>query len=196
MRRLLLPLLILAGLGSVAAHAAAKTFPGNPAQRLARLPMDPARYDDAKRCLKAPRPGTLALQSWLQAHWMGESWGIMRCEKLGPHNYSLHSEGRALDWHLDAAVPAQKRAAERLIAMLLAPDSTGTPHALARRMGVEELIFNCQYWSTFSAGMGSYSVCRRKGATRTAEHKDHVHIGLTWPGARMQTTFWRHLRET
>jgi hypothetical protein len=192
MRRIAALLLAAALLGPAAAGAQAslETFPGNPAERLARLAPDPERYDEARRCLKAPRPGTLALQAWLQAHWMGVSWGIMRCERLGAHSFSLHAEGRALDWHLDAAVPAQRRAAERLIAMLLAPDRTGTPHALARRMGVQELIFNCRYWGTWSEGMGRYSVCDRKGVSRTAAHRDHIHIGLNWAGARMLTSFW------
>ena len=44
-------------------------------------------------------------------------------------------EGRAIDWHLDAHDAADRRAAERLARMLLAPDSRGNPQALARRMG-------------------------------------------------------------
>jgi hypothetical protein len=118
----------------------------------------------------------------------------MRCERLSSTSFSLHSEGRALDWHLDAAVPADRRAAERLIAMLLAPDRQGTPHALARRMGVEELIFNCRYWGTWSESMGPYSACERKGVSRTAAHRDHIHIGLNWAGARMKTSFWANPR--
>src|SRR5436190_23897954 len=85
-----------------AAEAAFKLVPRNPADKLAALPIDPMQYDYAKRCLKKPQPGTLALQSWLEQHSAGVSWGIMRCEKLSKHNYSLHSEGRAIDWHLDA----------------------------------------------------------------------------------------------
>src|SRR3954468_7236069 len=101
----------------------------------AQKSVDPFRYDQAKRCLKRPQPGALALQSWLEGHASGVSWGIMRCEKLGPHNYSLHAEGRAIDWHTDRA------GAKRLIDMLLASDD-----ALARRMGVQGLIFNCRAW--------------------------------------------------
>jgi hypothetical protein len=79
------------------ALAAFKIVPGNPADKLAAVPIDPQQYDYAKKCLKKPQKGMLALQSWLQAHVQGVSWGIMRCEKLSAHNYSLHSEGRALD---------------------------------------------------------------------------------------------------
>ena len=78
------------------AFAAFKVVPGNPADKLAAMPIDPMQYDYAKKCLKKPQPGTLALQSWLEQHSAGVSWGIMRCEKLGRHNYSLHAEGRAM----------------------------------------------------------------------------------------------------
>src|SRR3954469_6684192 len=74
----------------------------NPADKLASLPIDDYHYDYARRCRKRPMPGTLALQKWLEKNSRGVFWGIMRCEKLGRHDdYSLHADGRAIDWHLD-----------------------------------------------------------------------------------------------
>ena len=61
------------------------------------------------------------------------SRGTYRCEKWGKKQASLHSEGRAIDWHLDATKAADRREAERLARLLLAPDSLGNPQALARR---------------------------------------------------------------
>jgi len=138
----------------------------------------------------------LALQSWLQLHSPGVSWGIVNCEKLTKTSYSLHSEGRAIDWHLDVHVPAQRAAAERLIDLLLAPDKGGNVHALARRMGIQEIIFNCRAWFTGDGGMRPYSACfDSKGKPvkidDTTAHRNHVHIGMNWAGARMQTSFWR-----
>jgi hypothetical protein len=49
-----------------------------------------------------------------------------------------------------AGDPADRRAAETLISLLLAPDVAGNLQALARRMGIEELIWDCGYWG---AGM-------------------------------------------
>src|SRR5436305_719377 len=172
-----------------------KQVAGNPADKLLAVPIDNYEYDYAKKCVKRPQKGMLALQSWLQSHSPGVSWGIMRYEKLSKRNYSLHSEGRALDWHLDAHVAAQKAAAERLIDLLLAPDRAGNIHALARRMGVQEIIFNCHAWFTGDGGMQKYSVCYdAKGkpvkVDDTTAHRNHVHIGLSWAGARMQTSFW------
>jgi hypothetical protein len=171
---------------------AALALHGNPADRLADQPPDPFRYDYAHRCIGRPQRGTKLLEAWLGAHWSGESWGIVNCERFtGRSIWSLHSEGRALDWRLDAAKPAERAAALRLIRLLLAPDRTGTPAALARRMGVQEIIFDCRSWYAGAPGMGPYSPCRNRHIDRTSAHRDHVHIGLNWPGARAQTSFWR-----
>jgi hypothetical protein len=177
------------------ALAAFKVVPGNPADKLAALPIDAMQYDQAKKCLKRPQKGTLALQSWLEQHSTGVSWGIMRCEKLGPHNYSLHSEGRAIDWHLDAHDAGQRAEAMSLIDLLLAPDKLGNPFALARRMGVQGLIFNCKAWWG-GLTLVPYSACYDKKGKPvkiddTTAHRNHVHIELNWAGARMQTSFWK-----
>ena len=170
---------------------------GNPADRLAKLPIDPYRYDHATHCNKRPRKGTVALQRWLDRHAGGTSWGIMRCEMWGKNSASLHAEGRALDWHLNAHNRRDRREAERIIGLLLAPDKAGNAHALARRMGIQEIIWNCKIWTAARArdGWRQYSRCydskgRRVRVDDTNAHRDHIHFGLSWPGARMQTTFW------
>ena len=128
-------------LAAAAGAAQAKAAPpqplkANPADRMADRPIDDHRYDHASRCRSKPARGTLALERWLGLHVRGISWGIMRCEKLSSRNYSLHSEGRAIDWHLDVTDPTDRRAASKLIRLLLATDRAGNEHALARRRGV------------------------------------------------------------
>jgi hypothetical protein len=169
---------------------------GNPADKLAAQPIDNYVYDRAVRCLKKPQRGTVALQHWLETHAGGSFWGIMRCEKWGKHSASLHAEGRALDWHLSVRNPAEKREGQRLINLLLAPDRAGNMHALARRMGIQEIIWNCQGWYTGDGGMQPYSVCydkkgRKKKVDDTTSHRDHIHFGLSWAGAHMRTSFWQ-----
>jgi hypothetical protein len=184
------------GLAPGLARAAITTNPANRPVLLSE-PIEELQYDNAKRCLSHPQPGTLALESWLQRNWRGVSWGIMRCEKLSPHNFSLHSEGRAIDWHLDAGVPVERHAALRLIDMLLAPDSDGNEAALARRMGVQGLIFNCRQWFGYGDRLSPYSYCYRrdgklrKRIDRTLAHRNHIHVELNWAGARKRTSFWR-----
>ena len=65
----------------------------------------------------------------------------MRCSKLGPHNYSLHAEGRAVDWHVDVHDARDRADAERLIGLLLAPDRLGNPEALALEPAATEERF-------------------------------------------------------
>lgn len=169
---------------------------GNPADRLVAQPIDDYAYDHARTCRKRPTPGALALVDWLERNAGGVSWGIVRCERWGKGSASLHAEGRAVDWHLDAARPSERREARRLIGLLLASDRAGNSHALARRMGIQEIIFNCRSWWSGSERMSRYSACftdkgrRRKGVDRTTAHRDHIHFGLSRAGSRKRTSFW------
>jgi hypothetical protein len=169
---------------------------GNPADRLASLPADPEEYDPATHCSPRPKPGTVALIGWLERNARGVSWGSYRCEKWGAREASLHAENRAIDWHMDALHRADRRAADKLFRLLLAPDKLGNPQALARRMGVEELIWDCGYWGSGMTEFRPYSVCfkpkgkKRKRFDRTAAHQDHIHIGMTKRGAKGLTSFW------
>jgi hypothetical protein len=181
-----------------ASTAAAADLARNPADAYALLsqPIEELSYDPARRCLGKGQRGARALEAWVGRNFRGVSWGIYRCEKWGKGSASVHSEGRALDWHLDAGVPAEKRSAMNLIEMLLAGDRDGNEAALARRMGVQGIIFNCRQWFGYGERLDKYGYCfnrrgkRRKGLNRTEAHIDHVHIELNWAGARMRTSFW------
>ncbi len=172
----------------------------NPANRfVGKLAIDPVEYDAAARCTpKAQRPGMTALVGWLQRNAQGQFWGSYRCEKWGKGSASLHAENRAIDWHLDAYDREDRAHAGGLIAMLLAPDSEGNPHALARRMGVQEIIWDCGYWRSGMPEFAEYAPCfgkrgkRKKDVDATVAHRDHVHFGFSKPGAARTTSFWSH----
>jgi hypothetical protein len=72
--------------------AAALAVTGNPADRLASLPIDDYAYDKARDCRKHPTPGALALVHWLERNAKGTFWGIIRCERWGKNSASLHAE--------------------------------------------------------------------------------------------------------
>ena len=189
-RRLLLLTLALLALVPATASASA-----NPADALATTAIDAYRYDRATSCRSKVPAGTSALKSWLQRNAGGTFWGIQRCERWGKDSASLHAEGRAIDWHLNVHRSADKREASRLIRLFLATDRAGNRHALARRMGIQELIWNCRSWWSGGDGMRPYSACydrdgKPKRVDDTTAHRDHIHIGMNWPGARKQTTFW------
>ena len=199
--RLLLPVLLFALLATNA-HAKPDLpdplppVAGNPADKLLDVPIEDFRYDRAVKCNKRTKPGVVALSEWLAANTRGVFWGSYRCEKWGKDSASLHAENRAIDWHLDASSSTDQRAAERLFRVLLAPDRLGNPQALARRMGVQELIWDCGYWGAGMTGFQPYSPCYtksgklRKKVNKTIAHRDHIHIGMSKPGAKGQTSFW------
>ena len=191
---------VLVALAICAAAAVAEPYgqvANNPADRLAHVPIDDYGSDDARRCRRNPMPGTLALERWLGRNVRGVSWGIMRCSRLDKRRFSLHADGRAVDWHLDARSRIDRRAAKRLIMTLLAADRAGNTHALARRMGIQEIIWDCRSWWSGADRMEPYSPCfdrrgrPRKNVNVTLAHRDHIHIGLNLAGARKHTTFWR-----
>jgi hypothetical protein len=199
--RFVLPVILFALLAP-SAHAYPKLpnplppVKGNPADNFLDVPIEDFVYDRAAKCKNRRNAGITALANWLGEHTRGVFWGSYRCEKWGKNSASLHAENRAIDWHLDALHRADRRAADKLFRLLLAPDKLGNPQALARRMGVQELIWDCGYWGTGMTEFRPYSVCfkpngkKRKRFDRTAAHQDHIHIGMSKRGAKGLTSFW------
>jgi hypothetical protein len=192
-------LLALAALGgAVWASVAGAGLGRNPANdsRLVDDPIESYRYDRGEKCKSDVPKGMRALKRWLGRNVRGESWGITRCERWGAGSCSLHCEGRAIDWRLDVGVSRERREAMDLIELLLERDRNGNHAALARRMGVQGLIFNCKSWWSGPGGLGRYGYCykngrRRSNLNRTQAHKDHIHIELNKPGSRKNTSFWQ-----
>jgi hypothetical protein len=170
----------------------------NPADHLVGFAPDPEEYDPATHCSTKPKPGMTAFVGWLKRHADGVFWGTYRCERWGPHEASLHAEGRAVDWHLDVSDAADRHAARHLIELFLAPDSVGTQHALARRMGVEEIIWDCSYWGAGMQDFIAYRPCfnkhgdLRRHVDPTTAHRNHIHFGLSKAGAMRRTSYWQH----
>jgi hypothetical protein len=199
--RFILPVILFALLAP-SAHAYPKLpnplppVKHNPADALVDIPIEDFVYDRAEKCRNRRNAGITGLANWLGENTRGVFWGSYRCEKWGRRSASLHAENRAIDWHLDAFNRADRRAADKLFRLLLAPDKLGNPQALARRMGVQELIWDCGYWGSGMTEFRPYSVCfkrngkKRRRFDRTAAHQDHIHIGMTKRGAKGLTSFW------
>jgi hypothetical protein len=188
----LVALLAVLVTGALASPAAART--DTPADPFAHRALDSLRYDRTHRCTGKAQRGALALRRWLEANRPGSDWGIYNCRTTRTgSSLSLHAEGRAIDWHLDARTTAGRRAGNKLVALLLADDTRGRHFALARRMGVQELIWDCKIWSAKHPRLSRYRTCNSTSNV-TLRHRDHVHIGLSWRGARKLTTFWRRAR--
>jgi hypothetical protein len=185
--------MLLALLALLLVVPAAQAKLDNPADRLVRYAIDPYMSDRADGCSKAAQPGALGLQGWLESRYIGESWGIWNCRKVeGSSSWSLHAQGRAVDWKLDSEIGAERRQGDQIVSLLLRRDRRGNRAALARRIGLQEIIWRCEIWTSLRGGPRFYSPCRNPNVSKTAAHRDHVHLGLSWAGARMKTTFWRY----
>ncbi|MGI8726900.1 MAG: hypothetical protein ACR2K6_04385 [Solirubrobacterales bacterium] len=178
--------------------AGAKKLTANPANHpeLLSQKIDRSRYDSASHCVKRVPKGSKQL-----ARFMGRysrrsaAVGFIRCESLGS-GLSVHSEGRAVDFGLDARTKSDKRAAMRMIRTWLQRDDEGRRAALARRMGVQMIIYNCKIWQAGEKKMSTYGYCSggRRGVNPTAAHIDHMHVELTRKAAKLNTSYWRYVR--
>jgi hypothetical protein len=142
------------------------------------------------RCSGGPAAGTVRLANYIE-HWFprGENWGIYNCRTVsGSSSYSLHAGGRAYDHHLSVRNADDKAAGDALVAAFLRADTKGNKYALAKRFGVQEIIWNCKIWTAARAGEGlrPYGACPT--SNDTIAHRDHVHIGQNLRGAERRTT--------
>ena len=206
MRRAAWMLAVCIVLGMAATAAAHRDFSepadtgpvaGNPAERYAgRVIEAPRSYSDEEptSCSKAKRPGVTRFVRWLRRNARRGTVGSRyRCSQIQGVGFSFHGDGRAVDFALDHSKKRDHREAARLIRLLLAADSTGEPAALARRMGVFEIIWDCSYWAQYrGADVGRYFMCAQgPPIAKTTAHRDHIHFSFTREGAAGKTSFWR-----
>lgn len=173
----------------------------NPADRLADRPLERLRgyFEEVPRgCKNVKRSGVSRFVSWLKRNTKrGSAGNRYRCENLGGGaGYSFHSDGRALDFSLNANKSGDYAQARRLIALLLARDRTGKGAALARRMGIIEIIWDCSYWAqsqvdeeTGQTAFEQYFLCPTRSTS--IAHRNHIHFSFTRAGAAGQTSFWK-----
>lgn len=186
-RRAAAALAAVAASALVAVPAAAATPPTpRPPVALPTAVEPPTPYVGQVACDPAGKPGAVALGKLLTATYPGTTYGIDRpCGNGG--TVSEHYEGRAVDWMVRADRPEQKAQAEGFLAWLLAPDATGAPAAMARRLGVMYVIWDKRQYGVHRAGEGwrPYAC-----SDVTSCHSDHVHLSLSWDGAYARTSFW------
>ena len=118
----------------------------------------------------------------LRAYPGTRSLGIVRACSVGGR--SEHKEGRAFDWGgLRASSAADRAKVNNFTTWLFATDKDQPP-AMARRLGIQYVIWNKRIWGSYNASAGW------RPYTGANKHTDHVHISFTWAGARKNTSFW------
>ena len=172
----LVPLLVVPLLAVPAAAAPATVTPGPAIEAL-------APYQGQTACEPVARPGVLRFRDLVLAAYPGtEDAGIERACSVG--GTSEHKEGRAWDWRVSTADPADVAAVDDLMTWLLAPDEHGNVAAMARRLGVMYVIWDSRVWKSYQASRGWQPYA---GAS---PHTDHVHVSFSWAGALGETSYW------
>jgi len=146
-----------------------------------------AGYSPQSTCSPTAKPGTVAFANLLlRTYKNSRSLGIVRACNVG--GTSEHKEGRAFDWGVSAFNAQDRRSVNAVMHWLLKKDKYGNRYAMARRLGIQYMIWNHRIWGSYKASSG----WRRY--TGSNPHTDHVHFSLSWKGARKLTSFWRPKR--
>ena len=140
---------------------------------------------------RAPAPGAPAVARPCAREVVGHH----ALREALPRNYSLHSEGRALDWHLDAR--NQRTAAPgpliRCCWRRTAPATARARTAHGRagdHLGLPRVVVGRRRPCATRPATRS-AASRRRHVNATIAHRDHIHIGLNRMGAARLTSFWR-----
>lgn len=151
---------------------------------------DYASYQPQTRCTPKAKPGTAYLGRWIVRTYGG---GLGPMSRPCGGGTSEHSEGRAVDWMVNAKRAADRRRVDRFLERIFRTRG-GEAHAWARRMGIMYLIWDDRMWAaydTFRPKPYLSSSCRtRKRCSQTLRHRDHVHISLSRKGGRGLTSWY------
>ncbi|HSA51661.1 MAG TPA: hypothetical protein VLH10_16320, partial [Yinghuangia sp.] len=147
----------------IACGLVAGTLVGLTSPAGAKVPKAAARYTAAieplagyvgqTTCSPGAKPGTTAFANLLlRTYPSSRSLGISRACNVG--GKSEHKEGRAFDWGVSVHNAKDRRAVNALMKWLLKKDAYGNRHAMARRLGIQYMIWNRRIWGAYAAGSG------------------------------------------
>lgn len=185
---------------SVLAAAVVSTGLAAPAQALSVTPSTrtftaaidaPATWERESGCSQTEKKGPRTLRRLLDATYGARSSNILRACSAA---HSGHEEGRALDWMVNARVPEELALGDAFMTWLAAPDEFGNPAAMARRLGIQYVIWNNGMWRPSTGLTTEYGGCtartkRFKRYDNTC-HRNHVHVSFSWAGALGRTSFY------
>jgi len=130
-----------------------------------------AGYQPQTTCSPTAKPGVADFsRRLLRAYPTTRSLGIVRACSVGGR--SEHKEGRAFDWGVSARSAADRARVAKVVTWLTRADTFGNRFAMARRLGIQYLIWNRKIWGSYSAASGW------RKYTGANSHRDHVHISF------------------
>lgn len=144
-------------------------------------------YEPQTTCESSPKPGALRLEQIIKGTYGANqyTWIPRDCDRGGR---SEHKEGRAIDWMVDVRDPVDRANAEAFLNWLLGPDAAGRPYGHALQLGIMYIGWHDRFWRGYGIDRGWTEL---KGCFAKPEpkhdnycHRNHIHISLTWAGAR------------
>lgn len=158
-----------------------------------------AFYEKQTVCDPTPRPGTSALADLLVRTYGPATVYIPRaCTS----STSEHFDGRALDWMRSVRVDSERAMVDDFLAWVLATGPDGTPHEMARRLGIMYIIWNNQMIRMYDVARGwtNYRNCldpaNASPGLDNSCHRNHVHISMSWDGAAGLTSWYTGAAQT
>ena len=126
--------------------------------------------------------------------WTGSCNGTSVNPNTNPYFYSNgcwsnHAQGRGIDVMVGGYAPATEPLARgnALVNWLLQADSGGNRHARARRLGVQQIIWNDRCWTSKPLDQNVMTASAMR-LCYIENHRNHVHLDLTIQGANGLTS--------
>lgn len=145
------------------------------------------QYEPQTTCESSPKPGALRLEQIIKGTYGANqyTWIPRDCDRGGR---SEHKEGRAIDWMVTVRDPQQRANAEAFLNWLLGPDAAGRPYGHALQLGIMYIGWHDRFWRGYGIERGWTELkgCFAKPEKKDDNycHRNHIHISLTWAGAR------------
>lgn len=143
-------------------------------------PIDPFHFDQADHDARGPQSGTVALYKYLVDHFGAAKHEIYNPRSTEAGEVSRHSEGRAIDYYLSAKNDSERARGDNIMKSL-----TANKAELARRLGVQQILWNHQAWDARHPEKGVHPI-----TGKVAPHDDHMHIEQNRAGAQKGTSYW------
>jgi len=149
-------------------------------------------------CEPEAKPGVNVVAGLLHSTYGIGGSTTRACDVAWSYEFSYHKMGLALDWRVDTADPVGWASGLSLLRWLLATDSKGAEFAVARRIGITQLIWHNRVWSAHDPTWKVY--CDPRDAldndcmdSATARHDDHMHISFSLESGYLHTSFFEAL---
>jgi hypothetical protein len=174
------------------------SIPPTPDIPVFALPVDSIPEVPEWYCDPATKPGVAEVRGLLHSTYGVGGSTHRACNVTWSYEFSLHKMGLALDWGVDAAEPEEWAAGLSLLRWLLAADDEGNEFAIARRIGITQLIWHNRVWTSANPVWRIYCDPRDPEdascfANPTLRHEDHMHISFSLEAGYLRTSYFQAL---